>query len=416
MIGIIQSLHRKMITDKRRRGNNFDGDAIIKTECALIRHEFFGGNISISEDVDWCAVYKEMRAQTVYMLPLSWLEQHPLDDEKLQTEWKYTALRDQTIGERLLQVQEELFQLLDAHEIEAVVLKGSAAGVAYPHPQLRLKGDIDILVKEDRFEEVARFLEENGYIRPDDGICHHMHFKKDSVLIELHRSLSTGAVSLDRDYLHALLMRGLENRIVSAENGHTFFMLPALENGVVLLMHMIQHLQSGLGLRQVADWMMYVYRNVDDRFWEEAFRPMMDRLGTTAFACTVTHMCQIYLGLPETIIWCQQAEDDVCEKLFAYICDQGNFGRKLGQKDHEVRFLSDAHTPAAIMKRLQAGGLVHWRFAGEHRILRPFAWVYQCGRVGRILLSQRKLTKIRSDYQVAKERILLFKEIGMPGK
>ena len=34
---------------------------------------------------------------------------------------------------------------------------------------------------------------------------------------------------------------------------------------------MRNHLKSGLGLRQVIDWMMYVNKELDDDFWENGF-------------------------------------------------------------------------------------------------------------------------------------------------
>ena len=45
--------------------------------------------------------------------------------------------------------------------------------------------------------------------------------------------------------------------------------LPSLQNGLVLMLHIVKHLKSGLGLRQIIDWMMYVDKQLDNEKWEE---------------------------------------------------------------------------------------------------------------------------------------------------
>ena len=45
-------------------------------------------------------------------------------------------------------------------------------------------------------------------------------------------------------------------------------MFPPLENGLVLLGHINQHLEEGLGLRQILDWALYVDKALDDDAWE----------------------------------------------------------------------------------------------------------------------------------------------------
>ena len=104
-------------------------------------------------------------------------------------------------------------------------------------------------------------------------------------------------------------------------------MFPPLENGLVLLEHINQHLEEGLGLRQILDWALYVDKALDDDAWEYTFAPVVRRLGLERLAITVTRMCQLYLGLRSDITWCASADEKVCDSLMNYIMEQGNFGR-----------------------------------------------------------------------------------------
>ena len=92
-------------------------------------------------------------------------------------------------------------------------------------------------------------------------------------------------------------------------------MFPPLENVLVLLEHINQHLEKGLGLRQILDWALYVDKALDDDTWEHTFAPVVHRLGLDRLAITVTRMCQLYLGLRPDITWCASADEKVCDSL-----------------------------------------------------------------------------------------------------
>lgn len=51
---------------------------------------------------------------------------------------------------------------------------------------------------------------------------------------------------------------------------------------------MRNHLKSGLGLRQVIDWMMYVNKELDDDFWENGFGTAAVDASMDKLAVTVT--------------------------------------------------------------------------------------------------------------------------------
>lgn len=55
--------------------------------------------------------------------------------------------------------------------------------------------------------------------------------------------------------------------------------LPPLENGLVLLAHVNQHLGSGLGLRQILDWQMFVDAHLTDELWERGFQHAAQQIG-----------------------------------------------------------------------------------------------------------------------------------------
>ena len=90
---------------------------------------------------------------------------------------------------RLLSVQTLLTDALVAEGITPVILKGTAAGIYYPHPEYRTYGDIDFFVKPEDFERALEILGQNDFkvtqtVWPDDR---HVVMLKNGVTLELHR-------------------------------------------------------------------------------------------------------------------------------------------------------------------------------------------------------------------------------------
>ena len=86
-----------------------------------IKKEEFAG-------VDWYAVYEEMKLQGVAALPMDIL--HELEEyipNELMDEWVIYAVQVMNYGEKILNAQQELTELLDKNKIHTAILKGAAA-------------------------------------------------------------------------------------------------------------------------------------------------------------------------------------------------------------------------------------------------------------------------------------------------
>ena len=146
----------------------------------------------------------------------------------------------------------------------------------------------------------------------------------------------------------------------------------------MLLEHISLHLEEGLGLRQILDWMLYADKVLDDQLWQDAFAPLLRELGLETLALTVTRMCQMYLGLRTDITWCAGADEMLCQYLMEYIFKQGNFGRKLQRGANRAVIVLDATKDLRTLFRiLQYEGCKNWKAVSRFPILKPFAWLYQ---------------------------------------
>ena len=233
------------------------------------------------------------------------------------------------------------------------------------------------------FEKAADLLEQNGFqLAHEKNVkAYHYGYIKDGIYYELHKRMAI--VSESNNELNELFDKGIINREIRQIGNYSFPILPADLNGLVLMFHINQHLRSGLGLRQIIDWMMYVDKNGIERVL-----PLLRKTEMEKFAFTVTAMCQKYLGL-KTII---TMEDEYpCDELMEYILANGNFGRKSGENGKIASVFLDMSNPIRMFKRLQFAGQLRWKVAKKYRVLRPFAWIYQITVIIREL-NQNKIT------------------------
>ena len=353
------------------------------------------------DGVDWNEVYNEASFQTVLGIVA-----HEGPDRYLDEKWQQVQFSQMASYIRYCHAEDELKKVLGDARIPFLVLKGNAAAISYKEPSRRAMGDIDFLVPQDRYDDVEELLEASGYIKDHDN-GRHAEYKKNGMSFEPHRHYSHD-VDIE-DYL----IEDLKTPIIARIEDHSFPMLSTLTNGLVLLDHMRRHLKSGLGLRQVIDWMMYVYRNLDDEYWENEFSRVAKEKKMDKLAVTATRMCQMYLGLPETITWCKGADEKTCEELMECLLASGNFGRKNG-KGNSVETVSTNMKRKGLFRWLQYAGKFNWEAYHRHHWLKPFCWLYQIFRYAKQgVKTGRNRKQIRGDLDRSKERFELLKKLGI---
>lgn len=309
----------------------------------------------------------------------------------------------------MLEEQTRMLALLEARGIPAVVLKGTAAAYLYPRPEYRKLGDVDILIPPAHFEAALDIVREAGYEQYLDKE-RHMGFCRGLARFELHRHFSEEG----GEVLDGLLFSAMERRQTKELQGFAFPMLPDLENGVVLLAHLAQHLKGSAGLRQVVDWMLYCKEYLNDEYYRRVFAPAIRPLGLETLAVTATRLCQLYLGLPEDITWCQSADESLCEAVLEQIFNRGIFGSKDTESASAVSVLNMAKNPIKFLGQLQTMGCATWQALKKYPILKPFAWAYQlCRFIRRGLSRKNPFARLKADKAAADIQYDLLHRLGL---
>lgn len=369
----------------------------------LLKASLFGVQASIPPDTDWDQVMREAGSQAVLGIAARAVpaEEYP--------RWKREERMAVVNSAQKLYAEQEMLRLFSTAGIPVVILKGSAAAVYYPEPSRRWMGDIDFIVPQDRFAEAKALLLASGYVLRDpdrEETVREIAFFKNGIEFELHYRFSDPDLDIE-----SYVTRGLKQPEYGTVYGNRFPMLPKLENGLVLLAHMRHHLQMGMGLRQVIDWMMYVDRELDDTFWQNSFSAAAKQTGLETLAAVTTHMCQRHLGLREDITWCKNADDTLCDALLALLLSSGNFGGKNGVGGR-VEKIATTMRKEGFFRYIQQAGETNWDAYHRHPWLKPFCWLYQLFRyLKQRIGTRRKNTQVFDDLDRSRTRYALLKKL-----
>lgn len=342
------------------------------------------------------ADYEEMRLHTITALPAGIIDKIHMSDD-LREIWNKEILKHISFTLNCRYYQEKL-----PLDVPYVILKGTAASQYYPNPDYRTSGDIDVLTSRENFDTACQQLVDAGY-RIIEKKEREISLSRNHIIIELHRRFASLNNAHHAKYLDDLIFQSINPSHV----------LPDPVNGLVLLEHISQHLQNGIGLRQIIDWMMFVDKCLPDEKWPE-FSILAHNIGLERLAITATRMCELYLGLSSRR-WSAYADVNLCDQLMEYVLSCGNFGnKKVSDEAISESVFAYAQTFKSTHKLLQKQGLRNWKAARKYRILRPFAWVYQANRyIIKGLGRKRATSKIKAEYTAAKKRNAMFDALGV---
>lgn len=357
----------------------------------------------------------ELEVQSVIGYPANAIESLELSPAD-QAEYLARAGKNLSGWYRLMMAQDGVLAEFRQIGIPVAVLKGAAAAANYPQPNSRSMGDIDLIVPPDHFEQAFSLLERLGWENDIELEINPRHagFKKAGCPeIELHRYFSTCTNKQQAHFLDQAIYDAIPRATWADVAGFSVPVLPQLENGLVLLAHVNQHLGSGLGLRQILDWQMFVDAHLTDELWERGFQHAAQQIGMEKLAVTTTWLCHTYLGLQTSATWFSEADAQLASDLLLYIMQRGNMGRKMEHGAQATRtVLHNLRSPAALVRYLYEGGRAHWAPARKHAWLAPAACLYQVGHVIRKGLSRNaSMSELVTDARSAQEDIDLLKRL-----
>lgn len=292
-------------------------------------------------------------------------------------------------GERILAAQRSILAVLFANGIPAVIHKGASIARLYPRPNIRPMGDIDILVKSSDYERAALALEAAGYRRSDEEHFYHIVLFGQGVTVEIHNAVARTPNGKVGEQLLQMMSTAVDDAILVDVNDLYFSALSPRYQAVALLMHMQKHMvSSGIGLKQLCDWMMFAASIEKDK-WNVTLEDLSS-IGLLTYAMIMTKACVMYLGLCNTnCAWCMNVDNYLCELAIKDVFRAGNVTAKNTDQGQSGIFLEDVghfvspfkgrlRTIHIMLYRLDKITMEKYRRASKIVIIRPVLWLL-CG-------------------------------------
>lgn len=165
------------------------GSPVFDQVLSLLRSALWGEErfpYQAPQDVSWGEITRELKQQTVQFLPIDLLaRENPAKSQHYIAAAATNMLR----WYKIMQEQQELCVLLSAAGIPCATVKGAAAAIFYPQPSNRLLGDIDLLVNPADFDRACRLLSKDAEFLGEN--FRHREYRRNNVVVEIHRSFST---------------------------------------------------------------------------------------------------------------------------------------------------------------------------------------------------------------------------------
>ena len=386
----------------------------------LLRQSLWGETTALPEEVNWQTVDAVAKQHAV--IPLVYdgavAMKAAVPSEILQ-KWKNTMLRGLMRNEKLLAAQDTLMAQFSQAGIPAAILKGSSVSRYYPQPELRILGDIDVLVGRQSVNLAKEIIETQGYELCESDHDFHIGYRKPGSYVELHYDVTKLPDSAGGSVTREVISHFLEDIQQETIDNHVFPVLSETHQAIMLLLHMIRHMfDVGIGLRQLCDWAVYI-SNADAVVFQEQTLPLLSRCGLLQYAKAATGACVQYLGLSaKNTSWCAAGEDELYQSFIADVFRSGNMGsanEAMGSLFTDSEAMGTGQTALqALVVGVNRLAYMHFPVMKKHKILLPLAWVYLPIRYFvRSMLGLRPPKSAKKVVSAAKKRRELYEMLRM---
>ncbi len=277
-------------------------------------------------DVEWGDVFSAAKKHSI--TSTAWYSVDRSSDKPDDEVWEeWNEAKNKATVKSIIQKStlDEITALLTDNGIRCLPLKGSVIKDLYPHPDMRVMADLDILVDSDRMSQVRDLLSEKGFSCEHFGTGNHDVYMKPPVInIEIHRSLMPKELEVLCDYYEDGFSHG-----IPSDGDQLVYHMPPEELYVFVTAHLYKHyLGGGTGIRSLMD--IHMIRKAYDSVWDEKkIDRMLNDLGIFDFEKEIRELSEYWFGpadRPESL-----------QKKIDYICESGTYGTMKHILDNQVK-------------------------------------------------------------------------------
>ena len=384
----------------------------------LLAKALFNIQIKLPEKIDWNGICKEGISQTVLPLIYKVLGEVIPSEEKAR--WQRLIYQMLANNVQVLFEHTEVHEVFSREKIPYVIIKGACSAKYYPEPRLRMMGDVDFVVKKKDLARAGAILEKEGFIwtKDKEHTAHYVYHKRHSTW-EMHWSMSGIPTGENGKETRKFFNEIIETAVYDP-NG---YIIPdEFHHGLVMLIHTARHLlNTGIGVRHLCDWAVFVDRFDDNKF-KNVFEERLKECGLWRFAQLLTQLSIKFLGVSKKDWAMEDVDEEYLDSMMSDIFAGGNFGIKDPERINQAKLFTyqgkgtvgdDGFFRQGILtmneRVLRAMPIVQ-----RLPVLMPFGWLYVGIRhLIRIRKGLRPSIHIGKMMEGASERRKIYKELHL---
>ena len=287
-------------------------------------------NLSEKEWSDIYAISKEQTVSGIMIDAIAKLPDAQKPPIKLRMQWIMLQKSIEAHNAATNAILTSLTNALTQKGIKTYLLKGQGVALNYPIPSHRICGDIDFFFLDSQFAQAMDHFSSLGCEIEDNSEDSHAETEYKGIKIELHKkSTAYYTKKLQQKYNTITGNILAKEQASTVINGTEIEVLPPMANAFQLLAHMMRHIIfSGLGLRQICDWVLFIHKHHND-IEKEQFIAYAKELQLLETYKAITAIAIDYLGLPAQCTMCNITAKDkrLAKKVLNLVMTYGNFGQ-----------------------------------------------------------------------------------------
>lgn len=290
--------------------------------------------------------------------------------------------------------------IFNKSNIDFILLKGSVIRNIYPYYFLRMQGDIDVLVRESNFEFAKEKLINEGFIQ-ECAWSHHIQFKKDNLVIELHNFLFG-----DKNLWNGYFIMPFANAHIKDEHEYEF-------NNLYFVMYEIAHLAKhftgdGAGLRPFIDF-YYIFSKSNINFME--IKSECKKINLDKFFNSIINVLNYFFNYDKV----EFEPIDCLDDYIQMIKQSGIHGHSKNSNYYANRFASKRQSKISyylsILFPSHSKMKLLYPYLNKHPLLFPFARIariFSC-----IFVKSKNIKKIEGAKKDISRYKNIYEEIGL---
>ena len=349
-----------------------------KTIISLMNSFIYNKAFSIEDNASWKEIYYYSKIHSIagivgHALNTYYLNSDCVDD-KILSRFKEQAIKD--FGKMTLRYDQGLFidSALSENKIDHVIFKGFVLREYYPVKELRVFGDIDILIKLKDRQKADEVMKNLGFETLHDWEPS-FSYRKSISYIEIHTDLLDTDISTGLKAREYFKEDTYKNIIRISDNVYEFNKEFHL---IFLIVHIAKHCSSGgAGIKMFLDLALMI-KNESDLDWNKIELPLRE-MGMWHFASFVFAFLKEFFQIDIPVKLDMITHDQL--KTFAdYVFEAGTFGQHKRDSGSVQLMKSDTSKVRTVIRRFFPSAKSiekRYTYLAKYPFLLPVAWVHR---------------------------------------